>query len=357
MVKTVRVAVAMSGGVDSSVAAALLANQGYEVIGLMLRLWSEPGYENENKCCTPDSIIHARRVANILNIPFYVIDARHKFQNQVVKHFIQGYSQGITPNPCLECNQSIRWGFLLEEAKKLGSQFLATGHYARLERSSDRSIKLLKSLDKKKDQSYVMYMLNQSQLSNTLLPIGFYTKEEVRDLARNFSLPVYTRPESQDLCFVGKDSYQNFLRRNASNLEHRGNIYTHSGDLLGTHPGIAFYTIGQRKGLGIQSPQPFYVIDKISSTNSLIVGDKDSRANSEFNVTNLNWISGLPPDFARIFGVKIRYRSAEFPCKIIPISPQKIEVNLIEPAEDITPGQAAVFYSGENCIGGGIISK
>ena len=357
MVQNSRVVVAMSGGVDSSVAAALLVDQGYEVIGIMLRLWSEPGYENDNKCCTPESSVQARRVANILRIPFYMINAENEFKSHVVNHLIKGYSQGITPNPCLECNLKIRWGLLLEETKKLGSQFLATGHYARIKQASNEKFHLLKSIDKSKDQSYVLYMLDQSKLSNTILPLGNYTKEEVRGLARKFSLPVYDRPESQDLCFIGRDTYQNFLRRNATQIENRGHIYSQDGNLLGTHSGISFYTIGQRKGLGLQSPHPLYVIEKDASTNSIIVGDTNARASSRFYVSNLNWISGEPPDFSNEYRVKIRYRSDEFPCIISPITNNQILVTLKDPAVDITPGQAGVFYSGEDCIGGGIITK
>jgi tRNA-specific 2-thiouridylase len=356
MVENSRVVVAMSGGVDSSVTAALLDKEGYEVIGIMLRLWSEPRFGDENKCCAPDSVIHARRVANLIGIPFYVIDARRKFQKNVVEYFINGYSQGITPNPCLVCNQLIRWGFLLDEIKKFDAQYLATGHYARIEQSSNGKIKLLKALDKKKDQSYVIYMLDQGQLSTTLFPLGIHKKEEVRNLAREFSLPVFDRPESQDLCFIGNDSYQNFLRRNASHLEKCGDIYSIEGNLIGKHAGVAFYTIGQRKGLGVHSSQPLYVINKNASTNTIIVGGNEARRKSKFNVSNINWISGKLPDVLNEFSVKIRYRSAEIPCRIFPTSENQIEIHLNEPTNDITPGQAAVIYEGDVCLGGGIIS-
>ena len=200
-----RVVIAMSGGVDSSVAAALLVEQGYEVIGIMLRLWSIPGSEAYNRCCTPQAMSLARRVAAHLNIPFYTLDAQSAFRDTVVEYFINGYAQGSTPNPCMVCNRQVRWGFLFDRVKSLGSDFMATGHYARLNRQNPREIQLLKAVDRNKDQSYILHVLNQEQLSHSLFPLGELTKPQVRQLALEFGLPVADRPESQDLCFLGRD--------------------------------------------------------------------------------------------------------------------------------------------------------
>lgn len=261
--KGITVAVAMSGGVDSSVAAALLVEQGYQVIGVMLRLWSEPGREGSNRCCTPDAMAQARRVAAQLKIPFYAINAQDIFRQVVVDYFFEGYRSGITPNPCLLCNRYIRWDYLLKHVQAMGAEKMATGHYARLRVANNR-VKLLKGLDENKDQSYVLSVLNQDQLQHTLLPIGEYTKPQVRQFARDFGLPVAERQDSQDLCFLAGQNYRDFLVRHAPDVLRTGKIMTTKGQVVGEHHGLGFYTIGQRKGLGIYSSHPYYVVDKIS---------------------------------------------------------------------------------------------
>ena len=271
-----RVAVAMSGGVDSSVAAALLVEQGYRVIGIMLRLWSEPGCEDLNRCCTPQAMSLARQVAAHLGIPFYVLDAKQPFRATVVEAFFEGYARGVTPNPCLVCNRRIRWGFLLEHARALGAERFATGHYARLRRLPDGTVQLLKGRDAAKDQSYVLAMLSQEQLQRTLLPIGEYTKAEVRALAERFGLPVAQRPDSQDLCFLAGQDYRDFLARHRPDTLRPGPILTPDGQEIGRHRGLAFYTIGQRKGLGLAAPRPLYVLDKDPARNALIVGPAEA---------------------------------------------------------------------------------
>ncbi|PJH75286.1 MAG: tRNA 2-thiouridine(34) synthase MnmA, partial [Anaerolineae bacterium CG_4_9_14_0_8_um_filter_58_9] len=269
---TDKVVVAMSGGVDSSVAAALLEQQGYEVIGMMLRLWSEAGREDSNRCCTPDAMTQARRVAALLDIPFYVVDAKEIFRSTVVQYFLDGYAQGVTPNPCLICNRAIRWDFMLDHALALGAEFLATGHYARKMKDESGKMKLLRAVDASKDQSYVLHGLTQEKLAKTLFPIGDYPKSEVRRLAESFGLPTATRADSQDLCFLAGEDYREFLRRNAPGICKPGPIVSRDGQVLGEHQGLAYYTIGQRKGLGIASSQPLYVLAKELATNSLIVG-------------------------------------------------------------------------------------
>jgi tRNA-specific 2-thiouridylase len=355
MKKLNRVIVAMSGGVDSSVAAAILHHQGYEVIGMMLRLWNEPGTESQNRCCTPDSMALARRVAARLDIPFYVIDAKQIFYDTVVSYFKQGYLQGNTPNPCLVCNQRIRWGFLLQHALALGADAMATGHYVRLRHDASGEVQILRAADDRKDQSYVLHVLNQEQLKHSLFPLGEYTKSQVREMAKDFGLPVASRPDSQDLCFLGDGDYRNFLIRNQPEVQKPGPILNVEGRSLGLHQGLAFYTIGQRKGLGIASPIPLYVLEKNPSNNTLIVGPKEALGKDSFQATNVNWVSGGPPKRPFRAEVKIRYKAAYAWGTVVPQGDDKVKTRLDEPLRDITNGQAAVFYDGEVCLGGGII--
>jgi tRNA-specific 2-thiouridylase len=355
MEKLTRVIVAMSGGVDSSVAAAILHDQGYEVIGMMLRLWNEPGTESQNRCCTPDSMALARRVAARLNIPFYVIDAKQIFYDNVVSYFKQGYLQGNTPNPCLVCNQRIRWGFLLQHALALGAEAMATGHYLRLRRNDSGEVQILRAVDDRKDQSYVLHVLNQEQLNHALFPLGEYTKPQVREMAHDFGLPVANRPDSQDLCFLGNGDYRSFLIRNQPEVQKPGPILNVEGRRLGLHQGLAFYTIGQRRGLGIASPIPLYVVEKDLSNNTLIVGTKAALGKDSFEATNVNWVSGVPPEGPFRAEVKIRYKAAYAWGTVAPLGDDKVKTQLDEPLRDITNGQAAVFYDGEICLGGGII--
>jgi tRNA-specific 2-thiouridylase len=355
MNKQTRVVVAMSGGVDSSVAAALLVGQGYEVIGVMLRLWSESGQETHNRCCTPDAVALARRVAAKLEIPFYAIDAKKVFRKEVVEYFIDGYTNGVTPNPCLVCNRRIRWGFLFDKAVSLGARYLATGHYARLDHNKHGYISLLRAIDRAKDQSYVLHMLNQAQLGHTILPLGGITKSQVRQIARDFDLPVSERNESQDLCFLGNGSYREFLLRNASYLDKPGLIIKGDGAYLGVHQGQAFYTIGQRKGLGISAPHPLYVLEKDIRTNIIIVGQKEELGKVELKAESVNWISGEPPKTPFHAQIKIRYKSNAVRGFVTPHDATRFHIGFEKPLRDITPGQAAVLYADDRCLGGGII--
>jgi len=349
-----RIAIAMSGGVDSSVAAALLKRQGCEIIGVMLRLWSEPGADG-NLCCTPDAMELARSVAAQLDIPFYVVNARDAFYETVVQGFISGYTRGVTPNPCLLCNRHIRWGILLERALALGADFMATGHYVRRRKTGDGRLELLRAADPQKDQSYVLHILNQTQLSHSLFPLGEYTKPQVREIARDFDLAVAERSDSQDLCFVGDGNYRDFLRRHTPQNIKPGAILARDGRELGQHQGLAFYTIGQRRGLGIASPCPLYVLEKDIAYNTLIVGHKEEMGNDELTAGDVNWISGEPPTEPIRAQVKIRYKSREVWGTVTPLESLRTHVKFEEPLLDITPGQAAVFYDGEVCLGGGII--
>ncbi len=351
------VAVAMSGGVDSSVAAALLVEQGYTVFGLMLRLWSEPGYENSNKCCTPDAMAQARKVAAQIGIPFYAVNAQEIFREQVVQFFLDGYSAGVTPNPCLVCNQSIRWGYLLDYALKMGADAFATGHYARVLHEEDGPAKLLKGIDEKKDQSYVLSILSQEQLGHTLLPVGGYVKPHIRELARKFNLPVAERQDSQDLCFLAGRDYRQFLSRYVPESTRTGNIVNSSGKILGQHEGLAFYTIGQRKGLGVPSETPLYVLAKDNASNNLVVGQLSELGQSRLIANGITWLAGQPPATEFKAAVKIRYRAAFVDATIAVHTATDVEVAFDHPMRDITPGQRVVFYDGDLVLGGGTIQK
>ncbi|MEK6222559.1 MAG: tRNA 2-thiouridine(34) synthase MnmA [Chloroflexota bacterium] len=354
--KRPKVVVAMSGGVDSSVAAALLVEQGYEVIGMMLRLWSEPGRESFNRCCTPDSMALAKQIAGQLDIPFYAIDAKTDFHDIVVNYFIEGYQQGVTPNPCMMCNRHIRWEFLLNRALGLGADYMATGHYARIIHKKNKPTKLLKGIDAKKDQSYVLSILNQDQLRHALLPIGEFTKKQIREIAEDHNLPSAQAKESQDLCFLAGTDYRDFLARNAPMIKNPGRIINMAGDVLGSHEGLAFYTIGQRKGLGISAETPLYVIDKNKSDNTLIVGQKEDLGRDTLSAENVNWVNGRIPKKEFSAELKIRYSSKLEPGKVTPIENNKFSVKFNNPIRNIAPGQAAVIYEKDEVIGNGIIA-
>ncbi|HEY3474403.1 MAG TPA: tRNA 2-thiouridine(34) synthase MnmA [Anaerolineales bacterium] len=350
-----KVVVAMSGGVDSSVAAALLKEQGYDVIGMMLRLWSEPGKEDSNRCCTPDSMAQARRVAAKLDIPFYVIDAKNVFRETVVQYFLDGYARGETPNPCLICNRQIRWTFLLEHALALGADYMATGHYVRIKKDERGKSQLLRAVDKSKDQSYVLHVLRQEQLRHALFPVGDYPKTEIRAIAEKFGLPTASRKDSQDLCFLAGEDYRTFLQRNAAEMLQAGEILTREGQPVGRHTGLANYTIGQRKGLGVASPVPLYVLGKNSLTNTLIVGTQEELGSRELTARDVNWLSGETPQEPFRAEVKIRYTAKDAAALVTPLQGNQARVTFDVPQRDSTAGQAAVFFQGDVLIGGGII--
>lgn len=355
----IRVVVAMSGGVDSSVAAALLVEQGYDVVGMMMRLWSEDTVTGRahNRCCTPDQMADARRIAGKLSIPFYVLDTKEVFRNTIVEFFIDQHRQGVTPNPCLECNRHIRFGYLLQNALALGAQYLATGHYARVIHNSVGHSILKKAVDEHKDQSYVLSVLNREQLRQALFPVGEFTKPEVRKIAERFGLPTASKKDSQDLCFIGDNNYRRFLGDYAPEVMIPGLITRRSGEVIGEHHGLVNYTIGQRKGLGVNSSVPLYVVDINPQINTLIVGEVEELGQNELTAKRVNWISGvasLEPFQAQ---VKIRYKAPPVQATVYPLADDRIKVIFDTPMRDITPGQGAVVYDGDVVLGGGVIAR
>jgi tRNA-uridine 2-sulfurtransferase len=354
------VVVAMSGGVDSSVAAALLVEQGYNCIGVMMRLWAETsqGEGSTNKCCSLESVNDARRVADELGIPFYLINVEQPFKQNVVDFFIEGYSQGVTPNPCLACNRHIRFDYLLNYARRLGADYLATGHYARVRRQPDGTVHLLKGVDEHKDQSYVLSVMGQAELQDVLFPIGDYPKTEVRRIAAARGLPIASKHDSMDLCFIADDDYRRFLQDWATEAMRPGEIVDQRGNVLGRHEGLPAYTIGQRKGLGLNGTrEPVYVLELDSDRNQLVVGTLNELGKSELLAVGVNWTLDRPVSEGAAAQCKIRYRAQAVACTLHPESTDRVWVRFAEPQRDITPGQGAIFYDGDLCLGGGIIAK
>ncbi len=361
LTKNNKVAIAMSGGVDSSVAAALLRKQGYDCIGIFMKFWTEKKTDLENKCCSLDAYTDARKVANRLGFPMYTLNFQQLFKKAVVDDWLKKHQRGLTPNPCIRCNQFIKFDLLWQKAKMLGCDFLATGHYVKIrkQKSENRNLSLISDFlflevaeDKQKDQSYFLYTLTQSRLKHLLFPLGNLTKTEVRAIAKKLKLPVYQKPESQEICFVSEKTHYPFLKRHL-NLK-PGPIKDLAGKILGQHQGLPLYTLGQREGIGIGGIGPFYVVRLDYKTNTLVVSsNRDDKLlyTKKFKIRETNWISGQPPKRGQRFGVKIRYQAKTIPCII-----NKNIVTLKIPQRAITPGQSAVFYKNKIVLGGGIIN-
>ena len=338
-----RVFVAMSGGVDSSLAAALLTEAGYDVIGITMGLWAD----------SPEGTDYAKQVCHDLGMPFHVLNFEPEFQNYVIDYFCEEYSRGRTPNPCLACNERVKFGLLLKKALELGADYLATGHYARINHSQGR-YRLLKGIDPAKDQSYVLYTLRQDQLKHLLFPLGEFRKDEVRRMAAARGLHTHDKDESQDVCFIPNGNYASFLIQRLSPAP--GEIVDLEGKVVGEHQGIASYTIGQRQGLGIASPEPLYVLRIDAQTNTLVVGPEAELFSDTLWASNVNFISGDPPPGDIEVGAKIRYRSTEAEAVLSPQG-ELFQLRFHEPQRAITPGQAVVFYHGDEVLGGGIIDR
>ncbi len=353
-----RVVVAMSGGVDSSVTAALLKEQGYEVIGISLQLWDHSRNqlpEVGGGCCSLDDLHDARRVAEQIGIPFYLVNAEEEFRRLVVDDFVSEYFAGRTPNPCTRCNERVKFGLLLQRARELGAELLATGHYARIRRDEGGRYRLLAGLDHNKDQSYFLFTLNQEQLSRTLFPVGGLAKPEVRLLAERFGLRTAAKGESQEVCFIPDDDYVRFLEQERGSGLLSGAIVDMAGKILGRHQGIYRYTVGQRRGLGIAHPHPLHVLGVNVATHEVIVGAKEELRRQGLTATGVNWI--IPPVAKSMeSSCRIRYRQRPVPCVVTLLPRGGAAVKFVTPEPGVTPGQAVVFYDGETVLGGGWIS-
>ncbi len=355
--KRQRVVCGMSGGVDSSATAALLIDQGYDVIGITLKLWPQDCVNRaEDKCCGPQAVTDARSVCHKLDIPYYLIDEAAEFQKHVIQYFADEYKAGRTPNPCVMCNQNLKFGRLIDRADQLGADFIATGHFAQVEKSADNSRYLLKrGRDLRKDQSYFLFSLRQDQLARTLFPLGEKTKSDTREVARHCQLKTADKEESMEICFVPDNNYGGFLQQANLVQKHRGEIMDVRGHVLGHHDGIEFYTIGQRRGLGITTPKPVYVVELDAENNRVVVGDETALERDEFTAERCNW-----HPFDQLEGpievmAKIRYNHPGAPATLMPLGQGRVRVKMHTPQRAITPGQAAVFYQDDLVVGGGWI--
>jgi tRNA-specific 2-thiouridylase len=357
------VLVAMSGGVDSSVAAALLKEEGFDVIGATMKIWDE-GREREfdspRICCSLSAVEDAMAVCELLKIPYRVLEYQEYFKSGVVENFRSEYRRGRTPNPCVQCNTRLKFHHFLKEAQTLGCDFMATGHYARIDRDTQTGKLLLKrGRDSDKDQSYFLYGATWETLSRLLLPVGGYSKDEVRDLAREYGLPVAQKQESQEICFIPDNDYAAFLKREFSETWKEGVILDLEGNVIGTHPGYMHYTIGQRRGLGVAYSVPLYVVEIRPAENTVVVGRREDLFKSKATIKEINWISGAPPTLSRSLTVKIRYRHSGSEARLYLLNEQQDSCSVVfrVPQEAITPGQSMVFYEGEVVLGGGVIES
>jgi tRNA-specific 2-thiouridylase len=353
----------MSGGVDSSVAGYLLREEGYEVIGVTMKVWPQDCISRaEDKCCGPQAVADARSVAHSLGISHYVVDEVDQFEQTVITYFASEYQAGRTPNPCVICNEKLKFGNLWGKAQALGCDYIATGHYAIIEHHADRAV-LRKGVDLSKDQSYFLFSLRQPQLRRALTPLGKMTKPQIREIAHSLGLKVADKIDSQEICFVPGNDYKAFLRSHlGENQFHRGEIYDVHGNFIAEHAGIELFTIGQRKGLPGGSSRPRYVVDLDPETNRVIVGDADDLACDEFEIDRVNWHTVVPqsrddPGLPLEPTVKIRYSHPGTPANVTPLENNRARIRLHEPQRAVTPGQAAVIYDGDLVLGGGWICR
>ncbi len=357
-----RIVVGMSGGVDSAVAAAILKEQGYDVIGVTLnlspRLESEDAWERDDSCCGLSASEDARRVADRLDIPHYVLNFRDVFAESVIANFLDEYRRGRTPNPCVRCNDHVKFGTVLLKARALECDLVATGHYARISQDPDTGRWLLrKAQDPRKDQSYVLYVLTQDELSRTLFPLGEMTKDETRELARKLNLPVANKPESQEICFVSERNYGDFLRKLAPDVAQPGPIVHLDGRVLGEHQGVAFYTIGQRRGLGVVSKDPLFVIDLEPATRRVIVGPESALFDTDVVADDVNLVATDDLSQPRTIQARIRYRMNDAEASVWQNEAGELRLKFHRPQRAITPGQSLVCYDGDVVVAGGTIAR
>lgn len=354
-----KVVVGMSGGVDSSVAAWLLKKQGYDVIGVTMQIWQDELLEQQEEnggCCGLSAVDDARRVAERLQIPYYVMNFKKEFKENVMDYFVQEYIDGRTPNPCIACNRFVKWESLLKRSLDIGAEYIATGHYARVEQLPNGRYALRKSATAAKDQTYALYNLTQHQLSHTLMPVGEYTKDEIREMAAEIGLVVANKPDSQEICFIPDHDYAKFIEENTDCRLEEGNFVDKYGNVLGRHKGITHYTVGQRKGLNLSMGHPVFVTAIRPETNEVVIGENEDVFSNIVRCNKLNWmaIEGLAGGEMRVTA-KIRYSHKGAPCVIRETGEDTVECVFDEPQRAATPGQAVVFYDGDYVVGGGTI--
>lgn len=356
--KRKKVVIGMSGGVDSSVAAWLLLEQGYEVWGVTMQIWQEEApeqMEENGGCCGLSAVDDARRVASQLEIPYYVMNFRKDFKERVIDYFMDEYLHGRTPNPCIACNRYVKWESLLKRSMDIGADYIATGHYAQIEKLPNGRYALKKSATAAKDQTYALYNLTQEQLSRTLMPVGAYTKDQIRGFAEELGLQVAHKPDSQEICFVPDKDYARFIEENAHVKIPEGNFVWKDGTVIGRHKGITHYTVGQRKKLGLAMGRPVVVTRVCPETNEVMIGEVDDVFSRTLRADRLNWMAVEKLDGEARFLAKIRYNHAGAMCTVRMVGEDQVECTFDEPVRAVTPGQAVVFYDGDYVAGGGTI--
>ena len=354
-----KVVVGMSGGVDSSVAAYLLKEQGYDVIGVTMQIWQDEDNEVQEEnggCCGLSAVDDARRVAQDLEIPYYVMNFKSEFKENVMDYFAKEYLQGRTPNPCIACNRYVKWESLLKRSLDIGADYIATGHYARVTQLPNGRYTLMKSATAAKDQTYALYNLTQNQLAHTLMPVGAYTKDEIREIADKINLRVAHKPDSQEICFVPDKDYASFIEEYSGKRIPQGNFVNTKGEVIGRHKGITHYTVGQRKGLNLSMGYPVFVVEIRPETNEVVIGKGEDVFSDTLRAGTLNWMSvdGLHGEEMKVTA-KIRYSHKGASCIIKEVEDGIVECRFEEPQRAITPGQAVVFYDGDYVVGGGTI--
>lgn len=355
-----KVVVGMSGGVDSSVAAHLLKKAGYDVIGVTMQIWQDEDQftqEAEGGCCGLSAVDDARRVAQDLEIPYYVMNFKQEFKSNVMDYFVNEYLQGRTPNPCIACNRYVKWESLLKRSLDIGADYIATGHYARILKLENGRYTLRKSATAAKDQTYALYNLTQYQLAHTLMPVGEFTKDEIRNIAQEINLRVAHKPDSQEICFIPDNDYAKFIEENSGEKIIPGNFVNTAGEVIGKHKGITHYTVGQRKGLNLSLGHPAFVLEIRPETNEVVIGTNDEVFSDKLYANNLNFMSIEDLEGSMEVEAKIRYSHQGAKCTIKKVGPDEVECTFEEPQRAITPGQAVVFYKDDYIVGGGTIMR